>query len=257
MMPTESFRTIMRYSKYHPEGSPWDYDWSLVESLYYKNYILAKLYGNMPDVIPKKIHQIWLGGEVPEKYRYFMQSWRRFHPDYEYKLWTDEDAESFGMERTDAYHSSNNMGTRSDIFSYEILRRYGGIYCDTDFECVKPFDDLLFLQFFSSVAYDPKLEIYHGLMASVPEHPILKSCVEDIVPYDGENGEKIMSATGPYHLTRCFLKNVTSETKGVVAFPVQFFYPYPNYERFGKEPYKFIQPISYAIHHWGVSWLKS
>jgi inositol phosphorylceramide mannosyltransferase catalytic subunit len=255
-MPTESFRTMMRYSKYHPQESPWDYDWSLVENLYYKNYILAKLYGNLPDVIPKKIHQIWLGGELPERYRQFTLSWQRFHPDWEYKLWNDKDAEEFGMERIDAYRSSSNFGTRSDIFSYEILRRYGGLYVDCDFECIKPFDDLLFLDYFTSVAYDSKLEIYHGLMASVHEHPIVISCVKDIVPYNGEDGNLIMQGTGPYHLTRCFLKNVDSETKGVVAFPCQFFYCWPNYDRFNKKPYESIQPESFAIHHWTVSWLK-
>jgi hypothetical protein len=93
-------------------------------------------------------------------------------------------------------------------------------------------------------------------MASVPEHPILNSCVEDIIPYDGEDGNLIMQATGPYHLSRCFLKNVDSDTKGVVAFPVQFFYCWPNYDRFNNKPYESIQPTSYAIHHWTVSWQK-
>lgn len=249
-----SFRTMMEYSKYHPKGSPWDSQWSLVESLYEKNFVSAV---DLTPKIPKKIHQIWLGGSLPEKYKRFTESWKTFHPTWEYRLWTDEDAESFGMERINAYHSSNNLGTRSDIFSYEILRRHGGLYIDTDFECLKRFDDLLFLEYFTSVAYDPKLELYHGLMASVPEHPIVVSCVEDIIPYGGENGEKIMESTGPYHLTRCFLKNTSPESNGVVAFPVQYFYPWPNYERFGKEPYKFVQPISLAIHHWFVSWLSN
>jgi mannosyltransferase OCH1-like enzyme len=256
MMPTESFRKLMKYSKYHPSGAIWNYEWSNVELLYYRNYILPNIHNLPKPIIPKKIHQIWLGGELPDKYKSFIESWKTWNPDYEYRLWTDKDADSFGFERPDVYYGSNNMGTRSDYFSYEILRKYGGLYIDVDFECLKPFDDLLFLKFFTSVAYDPKLEIYHGLMASVPNHPILDSCVRDIVPYSGENGEKIMGSTGPYHLTKCLLKNVNSETEGVVAFPVQFFYPWPNYERFGKKPHLYVQTESYAIHHWTVSWLK-
>src|SRR5674476_1557231 len=137
-MIMESFRTMMRYSKYHPQGSPWNYEWLLVETLYYRNYIQKLNVTNLSEQrIPKKIHQIWLGGELPEKYRQFTQSWQRFHPDWEYRLWGDADAESFGMERIDAYHSSNNMGTRSDLFSYEILKRHGGLYVDVDFKCIK------------------------------------------------------------------------------------------------------------------------
>jgi inositol phosphorylceramide mannosyltransferase catalytic subunit len=256
MIPIDSFRELMKYSKYHPNKSPWNNEWSDIELLYYRNYILPNIDAFPEAIIPKKIHQIWLGGELPEKYKSFVESWKIWNPEYEYKLWTDKDADTFEFERPDIYYGSQNMGTRSDYFSYEILRKHGGIYVDVDFECLQSFEDLMFLKFFTSVAYDPKLEIYHGLMASVPNHPILDSCIKDIIPYTGENGEKIMDSTGPYHLTRCLLKNVDSETEGVVAFPVQFFYPWPNYERFGKSPYRYIQPLSYAIHHWTVSWLK-
>jgi inositol phosphorylceramide mannosyltransferase catalytic subunit len=255
-MITDPFRKMMLYSKYHQHGSPWGSDWSLVESLYHQNYVFHVIKRDRTPVIPKKIHQIWLGGKLPEKYKSFTESWQILHPDYEYKLWTDADADSFEFERPEVYYGSQNLGTRSDYFSYEILRKHGGIYLDVDFECFRSFDDLLFLKFFAGVAYDPKLEIYHGLMASVPNHPILDSCVKDIVPYSGENGEKIMNSTGPYHLTRCLLKNVDSTTEGVVVFPPQFFYPWPNYERFGKNPYIFLQSESYALHHWTVSWLK-
>lgn len=255
MIPRDSFRKMMMYSKYHPKGAPWNFEWSNVELLYYRNFVLPLMNGETTPRIPKKIHQIWLGGELPEKYKNFTESWKTWNPEYEYKLWTDADADAFEFERPDVYYGSENMGTRSDYFSYEILRRHGGIYVDTDFECLEPFNPLLFLKFFTSVAYDPKLEIYHGLMASVPNHPILDSCVKDIVPYSGENGEKIMQSTGPYHLTRCFLKNVDSLTEGVVAFPVQYFYPWANYDRFNKQPYRDIKPYSYAIHHWFVSWL--
>jgi inositol phosphorylceramide mannosyltransferase catalytic subunit len=160
------------------------------------------------------------------------------------------------MERIKEFKSSNNLGTRSDIASYEILRQHGGLYVDTDFECLKPFDELTYLSYFLGIAYDIKLELYHGLMASVPNHPIVTACIEKQTKvYDGEDANKIMDATGPYHLTRCFLQSVGDNFEGVVAFPMQYFYPYPNYERFGNEPYKFIKDYSYAIHHWHVSWL--
>jgi len=68
-MSTESFRELMKYSKYHPSGAPWNFEWSTVELLYYRNYILPQLSNNLTPKIPKKIHQIWLGGELPLRTR--------------------------------------------------------------------------------------------------------------------------------------------------------------------------------------------
>src|SRR5438876_9483420 len=44
--------------------------------------------------IPKIIHQIWLGSPVPSVYEPFMKSWQEKHPDWEYRLWTDENVHS-------------------------------------------------------------------------------------------------------------------------------------------------------------------
>jgi mannosyltransferase OCH1-like enzyme len=232
-----------------------DINWTVLRKLYETNYLLPV---DVSQKIPTKIHQIWLGGQLPDKFKRFTESWMRFHPDWDYRLWTDADVDGLNMTRIKEFLSSPNMGTRSDIMSYEILRQFGGLYVDTDFECLKPFDNLLYLDYFTGIAYDPNLVLYHGLMASVPNHPIVVSCIEDQQnAYNGENGTKIMDATGPYHITRCFLSKVNLDTKGVVAFPMDFFYPLPNYERWTKTPYSYIQPCSYAIHHWAVSWLNN
>jgi mannosyltransferase OCH1-like enzyme len=42
-----------------------------------------------------------------------------------------------------AFDRASNFGEKSDIWRYEILFRLGGVYVDTDFECVRPFDSLL------------------------------------------------------------------------------------------------------------------
>jgi mannosyltransferase OCH1-like enzyme len=255
MIAEESFDDLMKMSKhFRQDAYDADKNWDILRSLYYANFTSHT--GN-EQRIPKKIHQCWLGGTISDKYKRLTESWQRFHPTWEYRLWTDDDVDELGMTRIKEFMSSQNLGTRSDIMSYEILKQHGGIYADTDFECLKPFDDLLFLKYFLGIAYDTRLELYHGLMACVPEHPIVSCCVnnQDRV-YDGEDANLIMDATGPYHLTRCFLKTVRECPDGVVAFPMAYFYPWANYDRFNKDPYKDVQPFSYAVHHWHVSWLK-
>lgn len=40
--------------------------------------------------IPKILHFIWLGSEIPEQYGTLMNSWRQSHESWDLKLWTDE-----------------------------------------------------------------------------------------------------------------------------------------------------------------------
>lgn len=222
-----------------------------LKSLYENNY----LNGSGENKIPKIIHQVWIGGELPERYRGYSRSWILKHPGWEYRLWTENDVESFGLERRSLYYSSKNNGQKSDIFRYEILRRYGGLYIDTDFECLKSFDDLMYLNFFTSIGYETKVELYIGLIATVPHHPIIERCVKDMRNIPKEKGFiHIFNSTGSYHFTRCFKKEVTKDTKGVVAFPMGFFYPWPNNKRKYNNAYSHIKPYSYAVHHWAVSW---
>lgn len=42
----------------------------------------------MPELIPRKIHQVWVGGEVPAFKQFLMKRLRDAHPKYEYFLWT-------------------------------------------------------------------------------------------------------------------------------------------------------------------------
>ena len=41
------------------------------------------------------------------------------------------------MKNKKAFLSAHNYGMKSDILRYEILHTYGGVYIDTDYECVR------------------------------------------------------------------------------------------------------------------------
>ena len=234
-----------------------DNGWKVASVLYQRNYI------NAPDNIqriPKRIHQIWLGSPVPEKYKRFMESWQRFNPTWEYKLWTDDNID-IKLLRPRMFNEVSNQGMRSDILRYDILQQLGGVYVDTDFECLKPFDDFLNLDFFTGISYDGTFCLYNGLIGCTPKHPIISACRNDLnLPVNHFNRIKssaIMSLTGPYYFTRKFLEYTNKNIRLVVAFPMDFFYPLPNNIKHCKNPYDYVQPASYAIHHWEVSWLQN
>lgn len=43
-----------------------------------------------PELIPKLIHQVWLGGKLPQSKKYFMDKIQKMHPDYKLILWTED-----------------------------------------------------------------------------------------------------------------------------------------------------------------------
>lgn len=240
-------------------------DWKNSELMFNKHYLKPD---NVKQQIPKIIHQIWLGGEVPESYKRIMDSWREKNTDWRYYLWTDDDVDKFGLKNIEQFRNAPNLGTKSDIFRYEILYRYGGIYIDTDFECLKSFNDLIYLDFFTGTGHLGEPEVFNGLIASKPKHKILEKLINGISEIDTNisNFDKIISNTGPKYFSKVFFDYIKENPdEKVVVFPTMFFYPLPAVERFkvrndteNTRNYvkKFISEKSYCVHLWYTSWQK-
>ncbi|MGE4168464.1 MAG: glycosyltransferase [Candidatus Babeliales bacterium] len=207
--------------------------------------------------IPKIIHQIWLGSPFPEKYRAYQESWLKHNPGWEYKLWTDADVASFAWRNKDLFDASKNYGEKSDIWRYEILEQFGGIYIDTDFECLKSMNSLCIYDFYTGIQpLDTNMvQLNNALIASIPHHPLLQKCIEEL--RNSSHEIQIILRTGPLFFTKLFLKYVPSMMQEfrIVAFPASYFYPC-GYEQRGTPASEWQKPESYAVHHWAGSWLK-
>ncbi len=99
--------------------------------------------------IERIIHQTWKTRDIPRHiYREeWMDSWRRHHPDWEYRLWTDADnrrliAEDFPwfLETYDGYPAGI---LRADAARYFILFKHGGLYVDLDYRSLRNIEPLL------------------------------------------------------------------------------------------------------------------
>ena len=228
--------------------------WDLIKKLYEKdNFIEEKK-------IPKIIHQIWLGSELPEKYKTLSESWVDVHNGWEYKLWTDDDLGEFGLDNED-FKNIENLGTKSDILRYHIIYKYGGIYADTDFLCLKSFEGLLKYDFFGCGGVnDEKNEpiIFNGLFGASPNNLIIEKCINSIDKnvYHSKNFDEIMKMIGPYYFTNIFFDNVNIESHSIIL-PLSFCYPLPAVHRF--ENYnlnEWIKEESLCVHLWEQSWQK-
>jgi len=251
---SESFNTLIRDSyDYNQERQVNSPAWKVLRELYEKNYTQST---DIDQRIPKKIHQIWLGSPFPDKYKAWAESWQKFNPDWEYKLWTDANVNEVQLPDRVLFNSIRSMGQKSDYMRYHILNEFGGLYIDTDFECLKSFDPLSYLDFYTGIGFPGEVELYIGLIACSPNHSIIKNIVDTVTVVQREtHWRRLFEHTGSFFFTRKFLENVTKDTERVVAFPPGFFYPYPNNFRNKKAPYSYIKPCSFAIHHWEVSWL--
>ena len=89
-------------------------------------------------MIPKVIHQIWLGDQK-QRPTPLIQTWKDMNPEWEHKLWTEENIPQLRCQ--EQFDAMKELAGKADILRYEILYNEGGFYIDADAECTKPLDD--------------------------------------------------------------------------------------------------------------------
>lgn len=93
-------------------------------------------------MIPKVFHRVWVGGKLmPEHFARWGRGWLEAHPGWTMKVWTEKEVQS--LENHDLLARCSSLAQQSDIIRYEVLFREGGIYLDTDMECLKNIEPLL------------------------------------------------------------------------------------------------------------------
>lgn len=266
----ESMAPLSRLSNKHPYNQDWVKThplWKKASELYEKN-IWQNLKIEANPKIPKIIHQIWLGGNLPQKYFGFIESWKKFHPEWEYKLWTDNDIDKLGLVNRKIYDETDNFAQKSDIARYEILYRLGGLYVDTDFECLKPFDIWNYsLDFYVGIEFSSRFKLNNALIAATKNHPILLDCINQIDEsfYNVKNSDQlstpddyvelIIKQTGPLFLTNIIKNHWDNPELKIGIFPNTFFYPFNAVEQRQGDIAKYIKTETFAVHHWSMSWV--
>jgi mannosyltransferase OCH1-like enzyme len=200
--------------------------------------------------IPETIHQIWVGGTaVPTKFKKLIKTWKELHPQWEYKLWLDEDVEKLHLRNRVFYDTTSDPIEKANIARYEILEQFGGAYIDIDFLCLKPLD--VFhrrYDFYTGIApTDCAAMLNNALIACGPGHPIIKHCIDRV--RDDFSKVNRFERTGVMHYSRSFFARVKSSPGISIALPASFFYP------LGKSDKKYYdeetaKPETFAVHYW-------
>ncbi len=206
--------------------------------------------------IPKTIHYFWFSGDpYPEKVQKCIDSWKRYCPDYEFKKWTLENYKTDNVFCNEAL-SVRNWAHASDYGRCDVIRRYGGIYLDTDVELVKPLDDLLydegFFCFESADGVDPG-----SGMAAAQGNEILEEICNQYEEIHFINEDRSFNKVNiiPQYTNVLKKHGLVSDgsyqiVDGIAVYPPLVMSPY-SYNTGLTCPYE----KTYGIHHWVSAWI--
>lgn len=187
----------------------------------------------MGPMVPRIVHQTWRSTELPGRFRESADSWRRHHPGWEYRLWTDADLDDL-VRRTrpdllPLWRAYPDQIQRVDAARYLMLHRFGGLYADLDVECLRPFDDLLDRP---TLAPTEPVGVSNDLMLMPPGHPLMALALARLPdafarwqrPWIPRH-LRVMATTGPLFLTGTLRALRGSGARAGAADPVRLMDP--------------------------------
>jgi hypothetical protein len=194
--------------------------------------------------IPRIFHRIWLGEQpMPNEFQRYGKTWTDRHPAWEMKTWTD--ANRIELLNEALFNAEPTWAGQSDLLRFEILLRFGGVYIDTDFECLQNIEPLI-QDALCFAGWESEEYIATGIFGATANHPFIERVVAEL-PRRHRPGRKNVSAnSGPL-----FLHNLLQDSElrsALVAIQRQAFYPKKDDER--------EIATAYAIHHGAGSWVQ-
>jgi len=191
--------------------------------------------------IPKIIHYVWVGpNDLTPLAEECIASWKKYLPDYEIKFWNETNS-PMNHSYVEHMYGEKKWAFVSDYIRFRVLKKYGGIYLDTDMELLRPLDDFLDEEMF--VGRSKTGDIESSIIGVVPNHPAIDSA---LTFYDTDTSRSI-SNTSPKVLAEA----IASCPETATVFPAKYFHPCDEGEKCTQEKLK----DSYARHHWAESWV--
>lgn len=147
-------------------------------------------------MIPKIIHYCWFGrGDMPQLAKDCIASWHQHMPDWEYKLWNEDNFDVNQMPYTKEAYDAKKYAFVSDYVRLWALYNEGGLYLDVDFKVYKSFDELSNWKAFAGFEGSKHSPLMMGVVASEPRGEWVKEQL------DGYQGRHFLNEDGTLDLT--------------------------------------------------------
>ena len=203
---------------------------------------------SLPGGITKVIHRIWLGPVEPPDFVGFGERWAELHQGWRVITWRDWSVPS--LVNQTLFDDASGPAHRADILRLELLRRYGGVYVDTDMEPLRPLDELLAHDQCAFGREDDRW-VGTGIVAATRGHPFIEHLCRAMTDRKAAmRSAPPNESLGPKWITYELGRGAPgSET--VTVYPPQVFYPY-HFTELHRRNERFDD--AYAVHHWAHSW---
>jgi mannosyltransferase OCH1-like enzyme len=177
-----------------------------------------------PSPIPKILHLTWKSKSLPPDFQFLVQKMAALHPDWQIRLWTDEEMMAFVKEKGAPHQFqkySDYIKTIQccDYFRVFVLYVMGGVYLDLDIDLDRSFDELpgYVNAFFpcekvmspAALAANKNrdaVRIGNYAMGAVPAHPFFKVLLDRLqsAKSSEEGPAWVLETTGPGLLTTVY-----------------------------------------------------
>lgn len=191
--------------------------------------------------IARTIHQTYYRRDLPEDIQSNVKHIRELNPDYEYRLWDDDDIvafirEHYGEEVLSIYHKivPKYGAARADLFRYLLIYKLGGVYIDIKSSFDKPLAEVICLNDSCILSHwdnlagqahegwttqhpgledSPRGEYVQWYLVYQAGHPLLREIIIEILsriesynPFINSIGRGgVLSTTGPIPYSRAIL----------------------------------------------------
>jgi hypothetical protein len=198
-------------------------------------------------MIPARFHHVWPGNDpFRAEFHRFRATFIHHHPDWTFFFWRTELGDRASADVRALLEDPNyTVVVKSDVARFEVLRLHGGVYVDTDVECLRPFGDVRHDGF--CCGRESEGTLCPSVMGSVPGHPLVELAVREALERVRRAGPERANAhpnevSGPAMLTE-----LVQGRGDVRVYDEGAFYPIRWWEtnRLGDET-----PDAYAKHWW-------
>jgi len=218
---------------------------------------------NPSERIPRMIHTFWfsehpedLANHLPKRYEKCLESWKKYAPDFEIKIWNQNNYHAINCPFYDQAIEEKCWAFASDYARADVLRRYGGIYMDLDVELLRPIDDLLYNDAYMSFESLTRIECGSGMGACAGNQILDEICSDyENRPFRKEDGTLDLS-TCPVRYTKIIEKHGLIKNGGFQRVEDITIYPFDVLT--GKSfdtGIIYSSESSYSLHHHNGSWV--
>lgn len=207
-------------------------------------------------MVPKVIHYCWFGKtEMPEREKTCIESWKTFFPEYEIKLWNEDNFDYQACEFAKQAYEKEKFAFVSDYARAKILYEHGGIYLDTDVKIIKKFPEVATEKGF--MGFERRAFIGTAVLASEAQNDNMKKMLEyyenhDFVQKDGslDNIANVSILTDIMKTKGLILGGTRQKVDGFEIFNREVFYP----KKISDNEFQ-ITEETVAIHMCSNSWM--